>query len=175
MTIQLIGQLLGFVSTALFLLSFQFKQNKQLFALQLGSFAFYVLHYFLIGAIAGCVAMAINTARCVVMYFFNDKKWAAWKGWLWIFLALYLANAVYTWEGFISLLPLCGSVACMFAYWSRNLRKIRVINLILGSPTWLVYDIVLGSISASIMESLTILSILISIIRYGWKALDMKD
>lgn len=40
MTIQLIGQLLGFVSTALFLLSFQFKQNKQLFALQLGSFAF---------------------------------------------------------------------------------------------------------------------------------------
>lgn len=175
MTIQLIGQLLGFVSTALFLLSFQFKQNKQLFALQLGSFAFYVLHYFLIGAIAGCVAMAINTARCVVMYFFNDKKWAAWKGWLWIFLALYLANAIYTWEGFISccpcaaLWPVCsptGAVIC---------GKIRVVNLILGSPTWLVYDAFTGSIAGIISESLCMLSILISIIRFGWKALDTQN
>ena len=175
MTLQLVGQLVGFISTALFLLSFQFKQNKQLFALQLGSFAFYILHYFLIGALAGCIAMAINTARCVVMYFFNDRKWAAWKGWLWIFAALYIANAVYTWEGLISLLPLVGSMACLFAYWGRNLRTIRVINLTLGSPTWLVYDIFTKSIAGTVSESLCMLSILISVIRFGWKALDTQN
>ena len=175
MPIQLIGQLVGFISTALFLLSFQFRQNKQLFALQLGSFAFYILHYFLIGAIAGCVAMAINTARCVVMFFFNDRKWAMWKGWPWVFVVLYLANTVYTWEGFISLLPLCGSVACLFAYWSRNLRTIRVINLALGSPTWLIYDVFTGSIAGCVSESLCMLSIIISIIRFGWKALDTQN
>lgn len=175
MALRTIGQIIGFASTALFILSFQFKQNKQLFALQLGSFLFYTLHYFLIGAIAGCAAMAINTARCVVMYFFNDKKWAARKGWLWIFVALYLINAVYTWEGLISLLPLCGSMACLFAYWSRNLRTIRVINLTLGSPTWLVYDIFTGSIAGIISESLCMLSILISIVRFGWKALDTQN
>ena len=175
MTLKLIGQLIGFISTALFLLSFQFKQNKQLFALQLGSFSFYILHYFLIGALSGCIAMAISTARSVVMYFFNDKKWAAWKGWLWIFLALYIANGIYTWDGPISLLPQCGSIAVMFAYWSRNPQKIRLANLVLGSPTWLIYDIYTRSIAGSISESLCMLSIIISIIRFGWKALDTKN
>ena len=175
MTVKLIAQLIGFISTALFLLSFQFKKNKTLFALQLGSFAVYIVHYFLLGAITGCFTMAINTARCVVMFFFNDKKWAAWKGWLGVFLVLYVINTVLTWEGLISLLPFAGSVAVMFAYWSRNLRKIRVVNLLLGSPTWLVYDIFTFSIAGIISESLCMLSIIVSIIRFGWKALDTQN
>lgn len=175
MHINLIAQLIGFISTALFLLSFQFKQNRQLFALQLSSFAVYIVHYFLIGALTGCLAMAINTARCVVMYYFNDKKWAVWKGWLWVFMALYIVNTALTWEGWYSLLPFAGSVACMFAYWSRNLRSIRVVNLTVGSPTWLIYDIFTGSVSGIISESLCMLSILISIFRFGWKALDTEN
>ena len=175
MTVKLIAQLIGFISTALFLLSFQFKKNKTLFALQLGSFAVYIVHYFLLGAITGCFTMAINTARCVVMFFFNDKKWAAWKGWLGVFLVLYMVNTILTWEGLISLLPFAGSVAVMFAYWSRNLRKIRVVNFVLGSPTWLIYDVFTHSIAGIVSESLCMLSILISVIRFGWKALDTQN
>ena len=175
MTLRTIGQIIGFASTALFILSFQIKENKKLFFMQLLSFAISTAHYFMIGAITGSGIMLGNVLRCVVMYFYNDKDWARWKVWPVLLVAGYVTNTVLTWNTWLSILPLIGTLACTYGCWSRNPRTIRMANLLLGSPTWLVYDIVLGSISASIMESLTILSILISIIRYGWKALDMKD
>ena len=174
MTMRIIAQIVGFIGMGLFLLSFQFKDNKKLFALQLGSFGVYVVHYLLLGAVTGGVMMFINTLRCVVMYFYNDKKWAKWKGWLWVFFAVYLVNTAYTWDGFLSLLPMVGSVSCLFAYWNRNKRTIRLVNLLLGSPTWLVYDVLTNSIAGAISESFYMLSILISIVRFGWKALDEK-
>lgn len=175
MTLRTIGQIIGFASTALFILSFQIKENKKLFLMQLLSFAISVAHYFMIGAITGSVIMFVNVFRCIVMYFYNDKVWARRKIWPILLVICYITNTVLTWDTWLSILPLIGTLACTYGCWSRNPRTIRMANLLLGSPTWLIYDIVLGSISASIMESLTILSILISIIRYGWKALDRKD
>ena len=175
MTLRTIGQIIGFAGTALFILSFQIKENKKLFLMQLLSFAISVVHYFMIGAITGSGIMLINVLRCVVMYFYNDKSWARWKIWPVVLVAAYVANTVLTWDTWLSLLPLIGTLACTYGCWSRNPRTIRMANLLLGSPTWLVYDIVQGSVSASIMESLTIISILVSLVRYGWKSLDMKD
>lgn len=175
MTLRTIGQIIGFAGTALFILSFQIKENKKLFAMQLASFVVCAVHFFMLGAITGSGTMAINSLRCIIMYFYNDKAWARRKFWPVLLVIVYFINAVLTWDTWLSVLPLIGTLSCTYACWSRNPRTIRVINLTLGSPTWLIYDIVQGSISGSIMESLTILSILISIIRYGWKALDMKD
>lgn len=175
MTLRTIGQIIGFASTALFILSFQIKENKKLFFVQLLSFAISTVHYFMIGAITGSGIMVGNVLRCVVMYFYNDKAWARWKVWPVLLVIGYVTNTVLTWNTWLSILPLIGTLACTYGCWSRNPRTIRLANLILGSPTWLIYDIVLGSISASIMESLTILSILISIIRFGWKALDTQN
>ena len=175
MTLRTIGQIIGFASTALFILSFQIKTNKKLFFVQLLSFAISTVHYFMIGAITGSGIMLINVLRCAVMYFYTDKAWARWKIWPVLLVIGYITNTVLTWNTWLSILPLIGTLACTYGCWSRNPRTIRMANLILGSPTWLIYDIVLGSISASIMESLTILSILISIIRFGWKALDTQN
>ena len=172
MTLRTIGQIVGFAGTALFILSFQIKENKKLFFVQLLSFAVNIFHFFMIGAITGSGVMIGNVMRCVLMYFYNDKAWARWKGWPWLLVIFYIANTVLTWDTWLSLLPLIGTVSCTYGCWSRNPRTIRLTNLLVGSPTWLVYDIVQGSISASIMESSAILSILISIIRHGWKALD---
>ena len=48
-TLTIIGQILGFVAMALIVWSFQFKDYKKLFLLQVGSCFFFVLHYLFLG------------------------------------------------------------------------------------------------------------------------------
>ncbi|WP_295071967.1 YgjV family protein [Ruminococcus sp.] len=43
-----------------------------------------------------------------------------------------------------------------------------------ASPCWLIYDIIVNSWGGLVSESITIVSILISIMRFGWQGLE-KD
>ena len=56
-----------------------------------------------------------------------------------------------------------------------NAQKIRLGNLICGSPCWLIYDALIGSWAGVLNESITLGSILVSIWRYGWKAMGKSD
>ena len=58
-------------------------------------------------------------------------------------------------------------------YWTDNARKIRVSQLI-GSPCTLLYDLIVRSFGGALSEGITIVSILVSIRRFGWKALDAQ-
>ncbi|MBO5568468.1 MAG: YgjV family protein, partial [Clostridia bacterium] len=44
-----------------------------------------------------------------------------------------------------------------------------------NSPLWIVYDVIVGSWAGILDEVVTELSIIISIIRYGWKNLDRTE
>ena len=47
-----------------------------------------------------------------------------------------------------------------------------MVNLVCASPCWLVYDVIVHSFGGIISESITIVSILVSFIRFGWKGLE---
>ena len=47
-------------------------------------------------------------------------------------------------------------------------------NLACASPCWLIYDILVGSWGGVLNESITLGSILLSIYRYGWKAMGIQ-
>lgn len=69
-------------------------------------------------------------------------------------------------------LPAAGSIAGTVGYWSNNARKIRLANLLVTSPCLLTYDVIVGSWGGALNETVAILSIVISILRFGWAALD---
>ena len=51
-------------------------------------------------------------------------------------------------------------------------RNIRIANLAVNSPCMLLYDVLVKSWGGALNEAVTLVSIIISIIRFGWKALD---
>ena len=57
-------------------------------------------------------------------------------------------------------------------YWTNNARNIRIANLAVNSPCMLLYDVLVKSWGGALNEAVTLVSIIISIIRFGWKALD---
>ena len=82
------------------------------------------------------------------------------------------AFALLTWNGPVSLLPAVGTAAGTIACWTNNARTIRVVNLILGCPCSLTYDALVGSWAGVLNEGLAMAAIVISILRFGWSALD---
>ena len=58
--------------------------------------------------------------------------------------------------------------ATTIGYWSNNAQKIRLSQFI-GSPCVLLYDILIRSWGGVLSESITLVSIIVSVIRFGWK------
>jgi hypothetical protein len=170
---QVITQAIGFVATALQIGSFQCKSSRKLIFVQLCGNTAFLIHMFMLGAYSGCVSLLISVIRNLILT--SRRPWAYWKGWPWLLVTANVAGALLTWESPFSLLPCIAVVSLTIAGWSRNGKKIRIANSCVASPAWLIYEFYAGSISGIVTELFTLCSVGISILRYGWKALDTTE
>lgn len=170
---ELFVQLVGFCGVALLIASYQCKSSRRMFFVQLCSNILYIIHFLLLGAYTGCVSMIVNVARNLVLT--SDKEWAKKKIWLWVFIAAGVAAAAATWSDIYSILPAIATVAFTVSGFTRNGKKIRIINLAVGSPAWIIYDIKIHSWSGLAGEIFCVCSVIVSMLRYGIKALDVDE
>lgn len=66
---------------------------------------------------------------------------------------------------------------CKYSRYDRRVytfsaRKIRLTGMLINSPLWILYDIAVGSYAGILDEMVSEASMLISIIRFGWKNMD---
>lgn len=163
---------IGFIGVALFLISYQVKSNRSLFIFQTLGCVMFGVQFLLLGAYSGCLSLVINITRNTLLTKYNESKLIRWRGWVAVFSIAAALVTLYTWNGLISLLPLMGTVAGTVAYWTNSARKIRLANLVANAPCMFVYDLLVRSWGGVINESITIISIVVSIIRFGWAAMD---
>ena len=171
----IIIQAIGFVGVLFFILSYQIKSNKMLFLLQMLGTAMFCCQFLLLGATSGAANLMGIIARNALLMKYRDWAWIRSKWTEIVFLVFFTAAFIATWQGLISLLPYVAVVATTVAYWTDNAQKIRLGNLVCGSPCWLIYDALIGSWAGILNESITLGSILVSIWRYGWKAMGRSD
>ena len=168
---SIIVQAIGLLSVVCFMLSFQIKSNKALFICQMAGAAFFCLQYLLLGGITGCLTNFAGIVRNVFLTNMDKHPSLRWKGWPCIFTAISITIMIFTWEGLPSIFPTIAYCVASFALWTDNAQKIRFFNLICISPCFLIYGIIYGSIGGIITELFIITSIIVSIYRYGWKAM----
>lgn len=166
-------QLIGVVGTLLFFLSYQCKSNRNLFRVQLLSYLFYTAHLLLLGAVTGGVSYMINTLRSFCLG--SRWKFAHSRAMCAIICAMQLAAMALTWSGWISILPVAANIAATLGGYTHNPRKIRIAGMFVNSPLWIVYDLCVGSWAGILDEAVTEGSMILSIIRFGWKNLDREE
>lgn len=170
---QFITQAIGFVAAGLEIGSFQCKSSRKLIFVQLcGNLAF-LIHMLMLGGYSGSISLVFSCIRNLI--FSSGRSWAYWKGWPWILVAANVAGAIVTWENGFSLLPCIAVVAVTLSCWTRNGKTIRIASSCISSPMWLIYDIYTGSYSGILTEIFVLCSVAVSIVRYGWKALDVAE
>ena len=167
-------QAIGFVGVAFFLASYQIKSNRALFLCQMIGSLIFCIQFFIMGAYSGAVSLIINIIRNLLLIKIKDWKWVGSRVTMFVIIAMLLAVTIYTWDGLISILPFLSVTATTIGYWSNNAQKIRLSQFI-GSPCVLLYDILIRSWGGVLSESITLMSIIISVIRFGWKEMGEPD
>ena len=166
-------QLIGVAGTLLFFLSYQCRSNRNLFRVQLLSYLFYTAHLLLLGALTGGVSYMINTLRSFCLG--SRGKFAHSQGMCAIICAMQLAALALTWSGWVSILPVAANIAATLGGYTHNPRKIRIAGMFVNSPLWIVYDLCVGSWAGLLDEAVTEGSMILSIVRFGWKDLDREE
>lgn len=172
---DLFVQLIGFAGVAFFIISFQIKSNRMLFIMQLLGSSMFLTQFLLMGAYSGVISLSAIILRNALLIKVRDWPWVKSKWTLLAFLALFTGCFVFTWQGPMSLLPFYAMLGTTLTYWTDNAQKIRLGILLFDVPGWLIYDFIIGSWGGVLNELITLASVLISIWRYGWKAMDDPD
>lgn len=171
---ELTIQAIGFVGVAFFVASYQIKSNKALFLCQMIGCIIFCVQFFIMGAYTGAVSLVINIVRNLLLVKRAEWKWVEHRATMFAILGVLTAMTVYTWDGIISLLPFIMVAVTTIGYWSNNAQKIRLSQFI-GSPCVLLYDVLVGSWGGVLNETITLVSIIISVIRFGWKDMGRPD
>ena len=171
-TIEIIAQGIGIVAAAISISSFQFKNNKILFTLRAIASVLFALNYLLLGAITAAILNAINIVCMVMMVYGERHRYIAIPISL---CAMYIIAVLFTYEGILSLFLLAAQLACVISMWTVDGLKIRVVQLFVSSPIWLANNIIVFTVGGIITEVFVIVSIIVSIIRFGFKGLRREN
>lgn len=166
----IIIQVIGFIGTAFYFLSYQCKSNKNLFRVQFVSYMLYTIHLFLLGAVTGALSYILNLVRSLFLGSSNKKLHS--RGACVIICLLQVVVAVFTWSGWISLLPIVANIVTTIGGYTHSAKKVRLAGMLVNSPLWIIYDIMIGSWAGIADEVASEISMILSIVRYGWKNLD---
>ena len=166
-------QLIGFAGTLLYFASFQCRKNKNLFRTQFFSYILYTIHLLLLGAWTGGVSYVINCIRS--LFLAGDNKFLKSRTTCVFLCVTQLSALALTWDGWVSLLPVAANIASTIGGYTGNPRKIRACGMFVNSPLWIVYDVIVGSWAGILDEAVSEISMIVSVVRFGWKDLDKTE
>ncbi len=131
--------------------------------------ALYVLQYLLLFAFEGAVLDIVGILASVLAQ--NKDKPFIKKHLKAIIIGinlLIIITGILLYKNIFSLLPMFGVLFHTGAFWLTNEKHIRRISF-LGSPFWLVYNLISGAFGSSIGDIMTMVSIAIAMYRYDFK------
>ena len=166
-------QAIGFLGTILFFLSYQCKSNKNLFRVQFISYLCYTAHLLMLGAVTGGISYILNTVRSFCL---GSKQELLKSKWMCGFICmLQIVTLFFTWSGWWSVLPVAANIASTIGGDTFNGKKIRAAGMFINSPLWIIYNVIVGSWAGILDEIVSEISMIVSVIRYGWKNLDTVE
>ena len=157
------GQLVGFIPLILSFITFSLAKREHILISKTLSDLTSVVHFFLLGEVVGGAVCLVNTGRGIVFYN-KGKKWASGIYIPIIFSTITMLTTLLQWKGWYTVLPAVGSVLAVIGFWCNRPRLVKLFNLP-AVTLWLIYSIIIVSISSTIINVISIVTILISIIR----------
>ena len=166
--LMLVAQIFGILGTAISLLIYAGKTRKSILICKFISDVLWFFNYILIGAYTGALLNVIAMGRETVFYNREQKKWASYRVWLYVFILLTLLSPVLEWVkggwSWVPLLPATGSVLAVISFYSKHPPVMRYFGI--GAQIlWLAYGILLVNPASILACTLTILSALIGMTR----------
>ena len=169
--IDILAYAVGILTTAVAVLSMQFKSMRLVLLLQIIANGLLGVQYAIRGADTGVWSLALGVVQIILSYIFNIKN-ARFPKWLVIlFIGGYLVITVFTFKSIFDVLPFIALCIFSVSIIQEKSRICRILS-VLNSITFLVYDVSTRSYSAVITHGTILLFLIIGILRLDlaeWK------
>ena len=169
-------QLIGYIGMACALISYQCKKNKQYFLFQMGCAIAFTVQFIFLSSWAAMLLNVFSIARGII-FALGDKCKK-----LFYLIALEASFAVsclcaalfFGERWWIAILLFIAQGGGTLAMWTRDGKKIRLAQLSVISPIWIINNIYYGSIGGIACEIFNIISVVVSIIRFNKSGYDKE-
>ena len=160
----LIVQGIGAIGYATLAFSYFKKEKKQILFMQIISYIFFVLHYYLLNGITGAICNLIGLFALITIYIFEKYKL---KNKILIsifFIILLLIVNILSFQNIYSIFPMIASVIVIISFLDNNENDIRLIG-VLSAICWLIYAIVYKSYISIAFEIVTFIDVVIALVK----------
>ena len=174
---EIFAQAVGILAMAIIIVSFQQKTHKKVTTFQMFGCTLFAASFFMLGALSGAFMNVISVFRALV-YSNKEKFRGDHKGWMALFMTLYVASYVLTFTVFdkdfntlnavVELLPVIAMVVTTIGFSSNSAKLVRLCGLV-NSPCWMVYNIVNLALGGILCEVFSLCSIFIGMFRHDRK------
>lgn len=164
-----IANLVGILAVIVFVLSYQQKNRRGIVLCNVISRGLYVVQYLLLFAFEGAILDIVGMLASILAQ--NKEKPIIKKHLKAVIIGINLvivATGILLYKNIFSLLPMLGVLLHTGAFWLDNEKQIRRISF-LGSPFWLVYNLISQAYGSAIGDVLTMVSIGVAMYRYDFK------
>jgi|AntRauTorcE11897_2_1112592.scaffolds.fasta_scaffold00001_171 hypothetical protein len=162
----LLSQALGAVALTLSTVSLQFKNKTKLLFLQVLTSLMQISSLALVGGMSGAYLMGVASMR-KIWFFKNSRKNIKNKSnSLIFFLTFGFAVAIITWQGAISLLPLCAVSCSTIGLWQDDIYILRYLTLI-ATICLTIYSISVLAYTNALSEIFIGTSTIVSLVRFS--------
>ena len=154
---------LGAIGILAAIIAFQCKKHRGVMFWRTMNETFFGIQFLLLGAYTG---LAMNFVGCIrnILFAINVEKGKSNRPWIVAFCLLFTAFGIATWQGPKSILVISAKIISTNAYGNKNLLLVRSCILVTAT-SWLIYDLLVGSVSGAICEAFTLTSLVVGIVR----------
>ena len=166
---EIIPQIIGLLAVAMFLLSYQMKERRNIIIVNVVSRLLYIVQYLLLGAFSGAILDSVGIIASVLAEkkstpFIKKHTTVIIVICGTVVLTVGLAIAFMN-RSLLDILPIIGVFLHTGAFWLTEERIIRRVSLA-GSPFWFVYNFLSHAYGSAIGDVLTMVSIITAMIKY---------
>ena len=165
---QILIQIIGIAGMICSVACFQANTHKHIMGWQIATNLLFAVQYLMFGALSGFVINIISLLRSAIFYFKGQAKWADWKGWLPLIMITVIIAGFFTYDGWVSLLPVGAVLVNTVSFSFTNPKMVRA-TILTASPMWLTYHAMNHSLGGVIAETIGILSVLVGMLRFDTK------
>lgn len=153
-------QIVGFIAMFIIFYAFSVKDDTKLVKLMSISCVFWILHFFLMGNFWALIATSVGLLRLLLSLKYKGNMKVL------LFIAiLSLILGYMSYEGFISLIPICATLIASYAFFFLEKIPLRLL-LQVTSLMWLYYHLQTWSISGVINEIVVQWTLILTIYRF---------
>ena len=133
-----IAQIIGGIALVILIISFYKDTKTQLLKYQIFSSLLYIVQYIFLGAYTVCLMSLICIIRNYIFKHYDKNKVPMY--WLIFIIILMIILSMFTFNGFMSLIPMFESILYSVALWDGNLKVIRLAEII-SCLLYIIYNI----------------------------------